>query len=53
MIRVVCAILAIAIEDLEMRLSNLYLPLGKSAILFEPSAQKGETGKQTAGTLYY
>ncbi len=40
-----CAILAIAIKDLEVRLDNLNLPLGKSAIRFEPSAQKGETGK--------
>ena len=37
--------LAIAIKDLEIRLGNLNLPLGKSAIWFEPSAQKGEIGK--------
>lgn len=53
MIRVVCAMLAVAIEDLEVRLSNSNLPTGKSAIRFEPSAQKGEAGKQTAGALYY
>ncbi len=53
MIIVVCAMLAVAIEDLEVRLGNSNLPLGKSAIRFEPSAQKGETGKQTAGALYY
>ncbi len=53
MIRVVCAMFAIAIEDLEVRLRNSNLSLGKSAIWFELSAQKGETGKQTAGTLYY
>ena len=45
MIRVVCVIFAIVIEDLELRLSNSNLALGKSAIRFEPSAQKGETGK--------
>lgn len=45
--------LAVAIEDLEVRLSNSNLPTGKSAIRFEPSAQKGEAGKQTAGALYY
>lgn len=32
MIKVVCAILAIVIEDLEMRLSNSNLPLGKNTI---------------------
>ncbi len=53
MIRVVCTILAVVIEDLEVRLRNSNLPLGKSAIWFEPSAQKEETGKQTAGVLYY
>ncbi len=53
MIRVICAILAVAMKDLNMRLGNLNLPLGKSAIQFEPSAQKGETGKQTASALYY
>ena len=37
--------LAIAIKDLEVHLSHLNLLLGKNAIWFEPSAQKGETGK--------
>ncbi len=45
--------LAVAIEDLEVHLRNLNLPLGKSTIWFRPSAQKGETGKQTAGARYY
>ncbi len=36
MIRVVCAILIVTIENLEVRLSNSNLPLGKSAIRFEP-----------------
>ena len=45
--------LAIAIEDLEVRLSNSNLLIGKSAICFELSAQKREIGKQTAGALYY
>ncbi len=53
MIRVVCAILAMAIKDPEVRLSNLNLPLKKSAIRFEPSAQNGETSKQRASALYY
>ena len=45
--------LAIAIEDLKVRLKNLNLPLGKNVIWFELSAQKGESSKQTAGILYY
>ena len=53
MIRVVCAMLVVAIENLEMQLNNSNLPIGKSAICFEPLAQKRETGKQTAGALYY
>ena len=53
MIRVVYAMLAIAIKDLEMRLGNSNLLLGKSAIRFEPSAQKEETDKQTTSALYY
>ncbi len=44
-IRIVCAILAVAIEVLEVRLRNSNLILGKSAIRFESLAQKGETGK--------
>ena len=44
---------AVAIEDLEVWLSNSNLPVEKSTIRFEPSAQKGETGKQTADALYY
>ena len=53
MIRVVCAMLAVAIENLEVYLDNSNLPQRKSAIWFEPLAQKGETGKQTACILYY
>lgn len=45
--------LAIAIKDLEVRLGNSNLSLTKSAIWFEPSAQKGETSKQTTSALYY
>ncbi len=52
MIRVVCAILAIAIEDLEVQFSNLNLLVGKSAIRFESLVYKGETGKQMAGAIY-
>ena len=43
----------VAIENLEVWLSNSNLLMGKSAILFELWAPKGETGKQTAGALYY
>ena len=45
--------LAIAMEDLKVYLGNLNLFLGKSAIRFDPIAQKGVIGKQTAGILYY
>ena len=45
--------LAVAIEDLEVRCGNANLLLGKSAIWFELLAQKGEISKQTAGALYY
>ena len=53
MIRVVFAILAIAIEDLEVQLSNSNLPIRKSTVCFKLLAQKGDIGKQTAGLLYY
>ena len=52
MITVICAILIVAIKVLKMHLSNLNLLLGKSAIWFEPSAQKRVTGKQTTSALY-
>ncbi len=42
MIRVICVMLAIAIEDLELRMNNNNLPLGKSVIRFEPYAQKSK-----------
>ena len=45
MIKVVCAMLAVAIEDLEVRIDNPNLPLGKSAIWFEPLSQKFKTSK--------
>lgn len=53
LIKVVYAILVITIKDLEVRLGNLNLPPGKSAISFESLALKGETGKQTTNALYY
>ena len=53
MIRVVCVILVVAIKDLEVQLSNSNLPIRKSAIRFEPLAQKRKISKQTAGALYY
>lgn len=52
-IRFVYAILAIAIEDVEVRLSDSNLPLGKSIIWFELSSEKRELGKQTTNALYY
>ena len=45
--------LVIAIENLEICLSNLNLRLRKNIIWFKPLALKGETCKQTAGILYY
>ena len=45
--------LTITIEDLKMRLYNSNLPLGKTAIWFEPLAQKGETSKEMASALNY
>ena len=45
--------LTIAVKNLEVHLSNSNLLLGKSAIRFKPSAQKGEIGQQTADALYY
>lgn len=53
MIRVVYAILAVAIKDLKVHYGNANLPLGKSKIRFEPLAQKGVTNKQIADALYY
>ena len=53
MIRVVYAMLTVIIKDLELCLGNSNLPLSKSAIWFEPSAQKGETDKQTNSALLY
>ncbi len=41
----ICAMLAVAIEDLELCMNNKNLPLGKSAIRFEPYAQKSEKGE--------
>ena len=53
MIRIVCAILIVIIEDLKVLLGNSNLPLRKSAIWFESLAQKRETSKQTSGILHY
>lgn len=52
MIRVVYAILVIAIENIEVCLGNLNLLLRKSVIWLKLSTQKRETGKQTANALY-
>lgn len=53
MIKVICAILAITIEDLKLRWDNPDLLLKKSAIRFEFLAQKKETGKKIVGLEYY
>ena len=45
MLKVVFPMLAIAIDDLEVQLSNSNLPVGKSAICFKPLAQKRDFGK--------
>ena len=44
-IRVIYAILAITIENLELRINNPHLPRRKSAVCFEPSPQKDSDGK--------
>ena len=53
MIRVVCAMLVVAIKDLEVQIGNPNMLLGKSVIWFELLSQKLETGKQTTSALYY
>ena len=45
MIRVICALLVVAIDDLDVRIGNPNLPLSKSEIRFESLSQKWETGK--------
>ena len=45
--------LIVAIKNLEVHLGNSNLFLRKNAIRFKLLAQKGETGKQTTGILYY
>ncbi len=45
MIRVIYAMLAVIIEDLKLCMNNKNLPFGKSAIRFEPCAQKSEKGE--------
>lgn len=52
MIRVIYAILAIIIKDLELRLHNSNLALGKRVIWFVPLTQKKETDNETADVLY-
>ena len=53
MIGVIGAMLAIAIEDLELRIDNPLLPMGKSAICFEPSSQKDSDGKNRIFTTMF
>lgn len=53
MMKVICAMLAIVIKDLKLRINNLNLLLGKSVIRFDSSVQMRETSKQIAHRLYY
>ena len=53
MIKVLYAMFAVTIEDLEMQIRNLNPPLSKNAIWFEQLPQKLETCKQTTSALYY
>lgn len=52
MIKIIYAILAIAIKDLEMQLSNLNLAIKKSIICFKLLTQKKKLVKQTVNTPY-
>lgn len=52
-IRVVLAMLTIAIKNLEKHLKNSNLIIKKSAICFKSVAQKRKTDNQTSGALYY
>lgn len=51
-IKIICTILIIVIKDLEVYLNNLNMPLKKSKICLQFSAQKDETDKQTAAAQY-
>lgn len=53
MIKILSAMLNIAIKDLKVHLSNSNLSTGKKAICFKLLTQKRETGKQTVDVLYY
>ncbi len=45
--------LAVVIDDPEIQLSNLNLPVGKSASQFELLVLKGKTNEQMTGTIYF
>lgn len=45
--------LVITIEDLEVCMSDLNLPLKKNVLWFESLAQKKEIDKQMVSALYY
>lgn len=51
-IKIEFAILTIAMKDLELHLSNLNLPIKKSAICLKLLVQKKEIGKQIGSALY-
>lgn len=53
MMKVVCTIFAIVIEDLELYLGNLNFLLEKNRMWFELLDQRRETGMQKSDTPYY
>lgn len=52
MVRTISAMIAVALEDLELRCRNQNLPVGKSAIRFEPHTQKSGTGEYLLYTIF-
>lgn len=53
MIKIVYAMLAIAIEDLKVQLSNSNLLIKKNAICFKSLVYKEKISKHIANVLYY
>lgn len=51
--KVLCTLLIILIEYLEVCWGNVNLLSGKHVILFKSLAQKKETKKQTVNVLYF
>lgn len=53
MIKVICAMLIIVINNLKVQINNSNLLLRKSAIRFKLLVKKRKISKQTTGILYY